>query len=135
MESNDIGVVPFDKIVRVYIRLRDKREELTSTYNKEYKALSDKMAVVKGAVLAQMREANVESMSTAEGVVYRTVDRKYWTSDWETMHRFIVENNAPQLLERRIHQSNAKEFFESNPNLVPPGLKVDSEYSVTIRRK
>jgi len=129
------ALVPFDKIVRTYIKIRDKREDLTRTYKKEYEVLSEKMGLIKSAILAQMRDQNVESMSTAEGVVYRTVDRKYWTSDWEAFHNLVVTHNLPQLLEKRVHQSNAREFFEANPDLVPSGLNVDSEYSVTIRRK
>lgn len=129
------GPIPFNKIVRTYIKIRDKREELTRTYKQEYDVLSDKMGLIKSAILAQMRDHNVESMSTTEGVVYRTVDRKYWTSDWEAFHNLVVTHNAPQLLEKRVHQTHAREFFEANPDLVPPGLKVDSEYSVTIRRK
>lgn len=129
------ALVPFDKIVRTYIKIRDKREELTRAYKKEYEILSEKMGLIKSAILAQMRDQNVESMSTAEGVVYRTVDRKYWTSDWEAFHNLVVTHNLPQLLEKRVHQSNAREFFEANPDLVPSGLNVDSEYSVTIRRK
>lgn len=133
METED--PVPFNKIVRTYIKIRDKREELTRTYKQEYDVLSGKMGLIKSAILAQMRDHNVESMSTTEGVVYRTVDRKYWTSDWEAFHNLVVTHNVPQLLEKRVHQTHAREFFEANPDLVPPGLKVDSEYSVTIRRK
>jgi hypothetical protein len=51
------------------------------------------------------------------------------------MGRFVVENNAPDLLEKRLHQGNVKQFIENNPDLVPPGLNVDSEYSITVRRK
>jgi len=133
METED--PVPLNKIVRTYIKIRDKREELTRTYKQEYDVLSGKMGLIKSAILAQMRDHNVESMSTTEGVVYRTVDRKYWTSDWEAFHNLVVTHNVPQLLEKRVHQTHAREFFEANPDLVPPGLKIDSEYSVTIRRK
>jgi hypothetical protein len=51
------------------------------------------------------------------------------------MHKFIVEHNAPQLLHERIHQTNLKEFLEANPDTLPPGLNVDSEYTITVRRK
>jgi hypothetical protein len=127
--------IQIDKIVQTYIKIRSKREELTQKYKTEYDSLSDKMAYIKHIILARMCAQNVESMSTAEGVVYRTVDRKYWTSDWEAFHNLVVTHNLPQLLEKRVHQTNAREFFEANPDLIPSGLKVDSEYSVTIRRK
>jgi hypothetical protein len=51
------------------------------------------------------------------------------------MGKFIVENGAPELLEKRLHQGNMKQFLEEHPELLPPGLNVDSEYTVTVRKK
>jgi hypothetical protein len=51
------------------------------------------------------------------------------------MGKFILEHQVPDLLEKRIHQGNMKQFLEENPELLPPGLNSDSEYTVTVRRK
>jgi hypothetical protein len=45
------------------------------------------------------------------------------------------EQGSMELLEKRIHQTNIKEFMDSNPEVHPPGLNIDSEYEITIRRK
>lgn len=127
--------VSVDKLVRVYIKMREKREALTREYDTAYEAISEKMRLVKNELLDQMRSANVESIRTTEGLVYRTVNKKYWTSDWDNFYNFIMEHNIPQVLERRVHQNNLKEFLENNPDLLPPGMNVDSEYSVTVQRR
>lgn len=127
--------VSVDKLVRVYIKMREKREALTREYDTAYEAISEKMRLVKNELLDQMRSANVESIRTTEGLVYRTVNKKYWTSDWDNFYSFIMEHNIPQVLERRVHQNNLKEFLENNPDLLPPGMNVDSEYSVTVQRR
>ncbi len=127
--------ISVDKLVRAYIKMREKREELTRTYDTEYESISEKMRLVKNALLDQMKSANVESIRTTEGLVYRTMSKKYWTSDWDNFYNFIMEHNIPQVLEKRVHQTNLKEFLESNPDLLPPGLNVDSEYSVTVQRR
>ena len=127
--------ISVDKLVRAYIKMREKREELTRTYDTEYESISEKMRLVKNALLDQMRSANVESIRTTEGLVYRTMSKKYWTSDWDNFYTFIMEHNIPQVLEKRVHQTNLKEFLENNPDLLPPGLNVHSEYSVTIQRR
>ena len=51
------------------------------------------------------------------------------------MNNFIIEHKAVDLLEKRIHQSNMKQFLEENPEVLPPGLNVDAEYTITVRRK
>lgn len=127
--------VSVDKLVRVYIKMREKREALTREYDTAYEAISEKMRLVKNELLDQMRSANVESIRTTEGLVYRTVNKKYWTSDWDNFYNFIMEHNIPQVLEKRVHQNNLKEFLENNPDLLPPGMNVDSEYSVTVQRR
>jgi hypothetical protein len=45
------------------------------------------------------------------------------------------DSGAVEILEKRIHQTNMKEFLENNPEVHPPGLNMDSEYEITIKRK
>lgn len=104
-------------------------------FQEQEKDIKAKMAKVKTALLEHCKEHNVDSVRTGEGLFFRTVKQNYWTSDWESMGKFVVENNAPELLEKRLHQGNMKQFLEEHPDLLPPGINVDSEYSVTVRRK
>ena len=85
--------ISVDKLVRVYIKMREKREALTREYDTAYEAISEKMRLVKNELLDQMRSANVESIRTTEGLVYRTVNKKYWTSDWDNFYSFIMGMN------------------------------------------
>lgn len=127
--------VPVEKLVKVYIKIKNTLAEKKAAYDEEEKKLKDKMAKVKSALLDYCREEGVESVKTSEGLFYRTVSTRYWTNDWESMGRFIVENNVPDLLEKRLHQGNMVQFLKDNPDTLPPGLNVDSEYTVTVRRK
>jgi hypothetical protein len=47
----------------------------------------------------------------------------------------MQEHGAMGLLDKRIQQTSMREFLEENPEVHPPGLHVDSEYEITIRRK
>ena len=127
--------VPVEKLVKVYLKMNGKLGELKAAFEAEEKALKEQMVKIKAALLEHCKEHNVESVRTAEGLFYRGVTTRYWTSDWESMGRFIVEHNAPEILEKRLHQGNMKQFMETHPDLLPPGLNVDSEYTITVRRK
>jgi hypothetical protein len=50
------------------------------------------------------------------------------------MYRFIKEHDAFALLEKRLHQTNMKEFLSENPEVQPVGLNVENEYTVVVRR-
>ena len=126
--------VPLEKLTRVYIKMRDRRAELTKELDAQIAKLDGDMQTVKTAVLDYMKEAGVESLRTDAGIVYRTVKTKYATSDWESMNKFILEHGVPELLVKAINQSNMAAFLEEHPDLLPPGLNANSEYSVTIKR-
>ena len=81
------------------------------------------------------KEHEVDSVRTASGLFYRTVKQRYWTSDWESMHNFIMTNEVPEFFEKRLNQTHVRQFIEENPDLVPAGLNVDSEYAISVRKK
>lgn len=129
-------VVPdLDRLVSTYIKIRDKKNELAATFAEQEKELEGKLDMVKQALLEHCKDTGIESVKTASGTFWRTQKKRFWTSDWDAMNRFIVENEAVDLLEKRIHQGNMKQFLEENPEVLPPGLNADSEYSITVRRK
>jgi hypothetical protein len=127
--------LPIDKLTRVFVKIRDAKAALAAEFKKKDEELSAQMDELKRAMLDYLKEENVESIRTEAGLIYRSVKTRYWTSDWETMHGFIVEHNLPQLLEKRLNQTAVKELLEESPEMVPPGLNVDSEYVVTVRKK
>ena len=128
---SDINV---EKLVRVYIKIRDAHIELKRRFDEEDAVLLEQMDKVKAALLAYCKNNNVESVKTTEGLFYRTVSKKYWTSDWESLYAFINEHKVPELLEKRVAQGNMKQFLEENPDLLPPGMNVDAAYTLYVRR-
>ena len=133
--TEETAKVPVEKLVKVYLKMKAKHDEARIAYEEEEKKLKAQMDKVKVALLMYCKEQNIESVRTEEGLFYRTVKVNYWTNDWESMRKFIVEQGVPELLHERLHQGNMKQFLEANPEVLPPGLNVDSEYTITVRRK
>ena len=124
-----------NKLVAVYKKIRARRSELSAEFKEKDSALVAQLDKVKAAMIEFCDNNGVESVRTEEGLFYRTTKTRYWTSDWESMHEFILEHSVPELLDKRVNQSNMKQFLEENPDLVPAGLNADSEYVVTVRKK
>lgn len=127
--------IPLDKLVRAYITLRTKRSELSAEFKAQDEALLAKQDKIKKALLDHCKEHDVESVKTSEGVFYRTVKRRYWTSDWPSMYEFVLEHQVPEFFDKRLNQSNVRQFLEENPDLIPPGLNAETEYAVAVRKK
>lgn len=123
------------KLVRVYLKMKEKKDEMDNTYKEATRELGEKMTLVKGALLDYCKEHGVEGARTKSGLFYRTTTTSYWTNDWAAMHDFVLEHEAPDLLEKRLHQGNVKQFLEENPDVLPPGMNAETKYQISIRRK
>lgn len=132
MAENSISV---ERMTRTYLKIRDTLAEMKARHEAEQAALTTSMDMVKSALLDYCKQNDVESVRTTAGLFYRTVKTRYWTNDWESFHKFVVETAAPDLLEKRINQSAMKVFLEENPERVPPGLNNNSEYVISVRKK
>ena len=127
--------VKADKLVKAYIKIRDKRKELAEQYEQQDGELKESLELIESELLEVCKQMGADGFKTEYGTVSRRVAKRYWTNDWHSFHKFMKEHGAMELLEKRIAQTNMSVFLEENPDLVPPGLNIDSRYAVTIRRK
>lgn len=123
-----------DKLTSVYLKIKARREQLSAEFKKADAELREQQDMIKNALLEHCKENKVESVRTSAGTFFRSVKTRYWTNDWESMHKFIIEQNVPEFFTKQLNQSNVKQFLEENPETVPPGLNVDSEYVISIRK-
>jgi hypothetical protein len=126
---------PIERIVKAYIKLRDTKDVLYQEYKSKAEELDEQMDTLKHRLVEISKETGATSFSTPHGVAYRTVKNRYWTNDWEEFYKMMQQHGAMGLLEKRIHQTNMKEFLDNNPDLHPAGLHIDSEYEITIQRR
>lgn len=126
--------ISVDRLVAAYIKMRDKRSVILRDYEEQDDAIKAQMELVETKLLDLCKTLDTDSLKTQHGLVYRSVKTRYWTSDWQSMYKFIKEHDMPELLERRVSQTGMKQLLEENPDLMPRGMNIDSKYSVTIRR-
>jgi len=123
-----------DELVTVYIKIRDARDAARKQADEVDADFDGQLDVINQQILEICKETGADSIKTKHGTAIRTVKSRYWTNDWERFYDFMFEHNVPELLERRIHQTNIKQFLGENPDLLPAGLNVDSAYTITVRR-
>lgn len=130
MDISDLSDQRIEKLMRAELNMRTKISEL----EKEISDIKVQREKVQAALNDICRELNVTSIKTSVGTVIRSVRTKFWTDDWGSMYEFMRDNNAIDLLEKRICQGNMKEFLEANPDKLPPGLQTLQEYTVSVRK-
>ena len=124
-----------DKLAKAYIKIRAERSALSTQFKETDGDLSRQLDRLKQAMLDHCERHNAESVRTSEGLFFTSKKTKYWTGDWDAMHAFIKEHNVPELLDKRLNQTNIKEFLEENPTLVPDALNTETELVISVRKK
>ena len=120
-----------DKLAKVYVKIRDRRRELS----KEDDELKEKLDVISEHLLEICKEQGASTIKTEHGTISRRIDKNYWTSDWDSFWTFVKQNDAFALVQRRINSTNMAQFLEENPEGHPPGLNIDSKYSIVITKR
>jgi hypothetical protein len=123
-----------DELTAVYIRIRDKRDELKRAYEAQDSELKEQLDVIEQEMLNVCKELGADNIKTSAGTIIRSVKSRYWTNDWDSMYDFIEGQGAFGLLEKRLHQTNMKDFLAENPDVYPKGLNVEKQFTVVVRR-
>ena len=122
------------QLVNVYIKIRDAKEMRKKQMEAEIADLDQQLDAVEHELLEICKTTGQDGGKTQYGSFTRAVKTRYWTSDWDSMYKFIREHDAPDLLERRIAQGNFSQFIQENPDKMPAGVNIESKYSITVRR-
>jgi len=120
-----------DKLVKIYIKIRDARAELSKKDND----LEEQLSMIQDKLLEICKETGADGLRTEFGTVTKRVSKRFWTTDWDSFYKFMKEHDAFQLLQQRITTTNMEQFLAENPDLHPPGLNLDASFAVTVRRK
>lgn len=134
MQDQTTEVIPLDKLARVYRKIRDRIQDLTKDYESAVEELKTQQEEIKNAMKDQMLAIGSSSIKTPEGTIILSQKTRYYTDDWDSFKQFVVEHDALDLFEKRIHQGNMVSFLEENPGLVPAGLNSMSQYDVSVRK-
>lgn len=123
-----------EQLVSVFIKIRDARDAAKREWEEREADFNEQLDLIDQQLLEICKETGADSIRTKHGTAIRSVKSRYWTNDWESFYDFIYKQNEFGLLEKRIHQTHMKQFLEENPELLPAGLNVDSQYTITVRR-
>lgn len=122
--------ITLDHLVSVDRKMTDAMSELQHKLDD----IETQRSTVRESIADLMKEQGVDSVRTKHGTVSRTIKERYWATDWTALYTYILEHGAPELLEKRVHQTNMKEWIETHRDDFPPALNIDRSYTVSIRK-
>lgn len=127
--------VNVEELVEVYLTIRGERERLKAEFDEKDKILKADLSDLEQLMLGVCNHVKADSIKTNLGTVIRSVKERAVCSDWDSFKGFIEERNLIDLLERRIHQGNFKQFMDQHTDDgLPPGVNLMREFDITVRK-
>ena len=124
-----------ETLVRAYLAIRTERDKLSREYEAKDRELQNDMEQIQGVLLDKCNEIGADSIRTESGTIVKTMRENFVCGDWDNFRKFVLENNAIELLQQRIHQSNFKEFMGNHEDDgMPPGISTMREFAISVRK-
>ena len=127
--------IQLDELVNTYLKIRNQKDALYQEFQKTDRELKADLVQIEQVMLSSINEVSADSIRTSGGTIIKTLKENYVCSDWSNFKDFVLDNEAVELLQQRIHQANFKEFLASrSEDGLPPGISTLREFNIVVRK-
>lgn len=122
-----------DQAIAAYMKLRAKKEAVEAQVKEEVKLIKDKMTKLEAFIKLAAEEQGVTSFKTPHGTAFLTTKDFARVADWDATLDFIRENEAYDMLEKRVSKLAVTAWMKEH-NEVPPGINYGTSVEVNVRK-
>lgn len=119
--------------VELYIKLRDKKSEISTARKAEEAEVQAKMDKLEGQLMVALDKLGGEGMRTSSGTAYISSRTSATIGDKDSFMSHVKSNLSWDLLEVRVSKT-AVDAYAAEHGDVPPGVNYRTERTVSIRR-
>ena len=127
------ATVDMEKLARVWRKMQDKRDALSHAYKLADLEIENQQDKVGAALLDAMNKMGGTRLITPAGTIEKSVDTKVSGADWQAIYRFIKENDAWELLHKRLGSKFVVDWQKKTGSL-PPGVNVYTAFKVSVKK-
>jgi len=125
--------VPNDKLVDLYVQLRDRRAQRKKVFELADATDKNKQESIEGALLIRFQRDGSESVRTTYGTAFKTLVNYASVADRDTFMGHVKEHDAFELLDVRCNKVGVKQYIDEH-GTVPPGVDWRSELHIRVQR-
>lgn len=125
-----------EELVAKYLKIQTQIRELEKKHREQMMALETEIEVVAKKILDTCEKNKTDLIETPAGTACRKQKVSFAVKDWDAMARLIKKYSAIQLLEKRVHVSNMKEFLLNNPDVKTDDyIDITKKYTLTVSNR
>jgi hypothetical protein len=125
--------VTIDDIVKTYVSLRTKKDAIEAETKAKLADIAEKMDKLETWIQLKADELGVTSFKTPHGTAFTVTKDFAQVADWDATLKFIRDEDAYDLLEKRVSKIAVRGYIEKNRE-VPPGINYGTKIEVQIRK-
>lgn len=125
--------VKINEVVRGYVALRDKKNEMKKRHAEELRPINEKMEVIEGWLQRDLMNRGVQSEKTDSGTAYLSTVVTATVRDRDEYLKFVKEKEMWDLIENRVSKSVVSDYLEETGEIIP-GVNYEKTQVVRIRR-
>lgn len=125
--------VKVDDVIAAYIKLREKKSQIKTEAETKMGELDAKMTKLEAWIKEKADEQGVTSFKSNHGTAFLTTVDFATVGDWDAMLNFVKENDAYDMLEKRVSKTAVRGYIEQLKH-VPPGVNYGTRIEVNVRK-
>jgi hypothetical protein len=122
-----------DVVIEHYVKLRDQKSALKAEFDAKVAEVELKMKKFEAYLLQQADAQGVTSFKTKNGTAFVTTVDMANVADWDAVLKFIKDNDAWDMLEKRVSKNAVRQYIEAT-KAIPSGVNWATRLDVNVRR-
>jgi len=122
-----------DQVIAAYIKMREKKSRMEAEVKAEVAKINEKLMRLEGWLRGKADEQGVTSFKTNHGTAFMTTVDFASVADWDAVLKFIKDNDAYDMLERRVSKTAVRGYIEANKS-IPAGINYGTKLEVNVRK-
>jgi len=128
-----LGVPNIGDVIRTYMKLREQKSTIEAEVKERVSELKAKMEKLEAYLKTQMDAQGLTSFKSDFGTAFLTTTDYANVADWDAVLGFIRDNEAFDMLEKRVSKVAVRGYIEQT-KAVPPGITYGTKLEVNIRK-
>jgi len=125
--------VTVDSVIKKYMKLRDEKAAIEAEIKERVDKIKADMAKLEAFLKAKMDADGLTSFKSEHGTAFLTTTDFANIEDWDAVLKFIREEEAYDMLEKRVSKTAVRGYIDANKE-VPPGIRYGTKLDVNIRK-
>lgn len=122
------------ELMQQYRVLKAEKEGLQAIHAEQLRPINEQMDKIEIELLRVMSDTGLSNFSDGDFTAYRQPRTKYRIVDPHAFRQWVEAQNRPDFYENRVSKDVLENHLDTGGAL-PPGIEVNSEVVVNIRKK